>query len=120
MTTGYGFEIVVRDIAAGEELTDDYGYLNLEQPFEVFPEKGTKRTTILPDDLVRFHPEWDRQLEKAFRYLTHVEQPLAQLLDSDMWETVVAVAEGREDMLSILNCYYAGGNGQLANRLARD
>ncbi|XOV75575.1 MAG: SET domain-containing protein [Phycisphaerales bacterium] len=29
VTTAYNFEIAVRDIRAGEELTDDYGYLNI-------------------------------------------------------------------------------------------
>src|SRR5262245_44992186 len=32
LAPGYEFEIAVRDIAAGEELTDDYGSLNIEAP----------------------------------------------------------------------------------------
>jgi SET domain-containing protein len=41
VTTAYEFEIAVRDIQPGEELTDDYGYLNLDEPFEVLPEPFT-------------------------------------------------------------------------------
>ncbi|WP_415035703.1 SET domain-containing protein [Flavobacterium sp.] len=32
-STAYDFEIAIRDIQPGEQLTDDYGYLNLEAPF---------------------------------------------------------------------------------------
>jgi hypothetical protein len=51
LTTAYDFEIAIRDIEAGEQLTDDYGTLNIEHPFEAVPEEGTDRTLILPDDL---------------------------------------------------------------------
>src|SRR5687767_13104511 len=40
ITTAYEFELAVRDIQTGEELTDDYGYLNISEPFEALPEKG--------------------------------------------------------------------------------
>ena len=32
MSTAYDFEIAIRDIQPGEELTDDYGYLNVSAP----------------------------------------------------------------------------------------
>src|SRR5688572_7224862 len=38
LTTAYEFEIAIRDIHPGEELTDDYGYLNIDEPFEALPE----------------------------------------------------------------------------------
>src|SRR4051812_13301376 len=34
LSAGFDFEIAIRDIAIGEELTDDYGTLNLASPFE--------------------------------------------------------------------------------------
>ena len=46
LTTAYEFEISIRDIHPGEELTDDYGYLNIQEPFEVLPEPGTSRTLV--------------------------------------------------------------------------
>jgi hypothetical protein len=34
LSTAYDFEIAVCDILPGEELTDDYGYLNITEAFE--------------------------------------------------------------------------------------
>lgn len=106
MTTSYGFEIAIRDISVGEELTDDYGFLNLDKPFEAFPEEGTDRTTILPDDLVRFHTLWDAQLKGAFQHVLACEQPLAQLLGPTVWEDVQEVARGNRPFASILSVYF--------------
>ncbi len=105
MTTPYDYEIAIRDIQAGEELTDDYGYLNIEEPFRG-KDEGTRRKIVYPDDLVRYHKTWDKQLIKAIRQLNKVEQPLQQLLTQETWEKSVAIAEGREEMDSILNCYF--------------
>ena len=41
LTTAYDFEIAIRDIHPGEQLTDDYGYLNIPTPFRGIDE-GTK------------------------------------------------------------------------------
>lgn len=35
LSTAYDFEIAIRDIRPGEELTDDYGYLNVSEPLKV-------------------------------------------------------------------------------------
>ncbi len=107
LTTAYKFEIAIRDIAAGEELTDDYGYLNIPEPFDAVDE-GADRTTVYPDDLVRYHPIWDRQLRDAWPAIPEVRQPLQALVADRVWSRVLAVANGNEDMASILECYYAG------------
>lgn len=105
MTTPYDYEIAIRDIKEGEELTDDYGYLNIDEPFRGIDE-GTRRKIVYPDDLVRYHKTWDKQLIKAMRQLSRVEQPLKPLLTQETWEKSVRISEGREEMDSILNCYY--------------
>lgn len=109
LTTAYEFEIAIRDIAPGEELTDDYGYLNLEEPFEVVPEKGSNRNIIYPDDLLRYYPEWDEKLLSAFPKITQVDQPLFQLLEKSIQEKVRNIAAGKTQMDSILNCYFQKG-----------
>jgi SET domain-containing protein len=106
MSTAYDCEVAVRDIHPGEELTDDYGYLNPSEPFDCVPELGSTRTQVLPDDLLNFHAEWDAQLEDAFQYINQVEQPLLPLLAPEHRRKVLAVAAGEVPMDSILNCYY--------------
>ncbi len=106
MTTAYEFEIAIRDIAPGGELTDDYGYLNLEEPFEVIPEPGSNRHIIYPDDLLRYYPQWDEALLKSFPRIMEVDQPLFQLLDPALRDKVKHIIAGDIKMDSILNCYY--------------
>ncbi|MEX2233911.1 MAG: SET domain-containing protein [Cyclobacteriaceae bacterium] len=109
LTTAYEFEIAIRDIAAGEELTDDYGYLNLEEPFEVVPEAGSNRNVIYPDDLLRYYPEWDEKLLKTFPKMPAVNQPLFNLLEKSLQEKVRNIAVDNLKMDSILNCYFRKG-----------
>lgn len=105
ISTAYDFEIAVRDIEPGEQLTDDYGYLNISEPFRAHAE-GTRRKTVYPNDLVKYHNTWDKKLEASFKYILKREQPLGKLLSSAQWEKVKAISEGREKMDSILNIYY--------------
>lgn len=106
LTTAYDFEIAIRDIQPGEQLTDDYGYLNIPRPFKAMDE-GTKRKTVYPDDLVRYHKIWDKHLTDSFRYILQVNQPLKDLVNESLWEKINKISAGKEEMASILNCYYA-------------
>ena len=103
--TPYNFEIAVRDIEPGEELTDDYGFLNIIAPFSVDSE-GTDRTTVYPDDLLRYSPHWDSLLREAFNHLPHVEQPLKRVFQAEAWQLAESIARGETTMASIKNCYY--------------
>lgn len=105
VTTAYEFELAIRDIYPGEELTDDYGYLNIEAPFEVVPEEGIDRTTVYPDDLIRFHNDWDAKLLNSIVQVNDVNQPLLYLLERDTLEKVNQIVSGKKMMDSILNCF---------------
>jgi hypothetical protein len=113
LTTAYEFEIAIRDIYPGEELTDDYGYLNIEEPFEVLPEEGTDRNIVYPDDLLRYYKVWDEQLLGAFPQLLNVPQPLFQILAPSLQEKVKGVVDGIQPFDSILHCYYPSHEGKL-------
>jgi uncharacterized protein len=108
ISTAYNFELAVRDIYPGEELTDDYGYLNVTEPFLCVPEPGTNRKTVMPDDLPHFYEEWDAKLKEAFKQFNKVPQPFINLFDAAYRNKVHAIAAGKEEMDSILNCYYPG------------
>lgn len=105
--TPYNFELAIRDIAAGEELTDDYGYLNIIEPFEAAPEGGDRRV-VYPDDLLRYAEVWDKKLAAAFPDMTLIEQPLHRFLEQDVLRILHDIREGRTEMLSIRACYYQG------------
>jgi hypothetical protein len=108
ISTAYNFEIAVRDIHPGEELTDDYGYLNIPEPFDCLPEPGTQRVAVMPDDLLHFHREWDGQLVDAFADFNKVKQPFLGNIEKRYQKVVADVAAGKAAMDSIINCYYPG------------
>jgi uncharacterized protein len=112
MSTAYDFELAIRDIYPGEELTDDYGYLNVMEPFDALPEEGVSRKKVMPDDLLYFHKEWDAKLLESFEHFNSVEQPLKQFINPNYMKKVEKIAKGSEQMDSILLNYYdASKNG---------
>jgi len=105
ITTAYHSELAVRDIQAGEELTNDYGSLNILEPFHACDE-GSDRKTVYPDDLARHYQEWDRLLEPALESAPTVEQPLRELLSDPQWETLLQIAGKQIPMESVLTCLH--------------
>jgi hypothetical protein len=103
--TPYNFEIAIRDIEEGEELTDDYGYLNIIEPFEASPE-GSTRNLVYPDDLLRYAEVWDKQLAAAFPKLNQVEQPLHKFMEPEVINILQEIHQKKRAMLSIRSCYY--------------
>lgn len=106
LTTAYDFEIAIRDILPGEQLTDDYGYLNIVEPFRGIDE-GTDRKVVYPDDLLNYHAVWDDTLIKVFSKIVIKPQPLKPFLDDSLWRKVQKIAAGEEEMDSILKNYYS-------------
>lgn len=106
ISTAYEFEIAVRDIYPGDQLTDDYGYLNLTDPFDCIPENGSERKRVMPDDLLTFHKVWDEKLLDAFKTFQSVNQPLKVFLPSEIQQKASDIALGKAKMDSILNCYF--------------
>lgn len=104
-STPYDFEIAIRDIYPGEELTDDYGYLNVEKPFHVIDE-GTERKTVYPNDILNFHEEWDALIKENASKVLEVEQSLAQLIPKKTWKEFVNGVQNPNLMRSILECHY--------------
>ncbi len=101
LSTAYDFEIVIRDIQVGEQLTDDYGYLNISAPFRGVNE-GTKRKIVYPDDLKKYHKVWDNKIKKVFFEITKRDQPLKPFLSLQSWNQIERIIEGREQLESIL------------------
>ncbi|NCP44885.1 MAG: SET domain-containing protein [Flavobacteriales bacterium] len=108
LSTAYDFEIAIRDIQPGEQLTDDYGYLNIPAPFRGIDE-GTKRKVVYPNDLVKYHKVWDKKIEKAFPLIIKVNQPLRKLIPEETWKEIEVIAEGKKQMMSILHNFYTNG-----------
>ena len=105
LTTAYDFEIAIRDIHAGEQLTDDYGYLNITSPFRGINE-GTRRKVVYPNDLLKYYKVWDNKIKKIFPKINKVDQPLRQILEAKTWDRIEKIIHGEEPLASILTNYF--------------
>jgi hypothetical protein len=81
MLTALGFEIAITDIKKGDEITNDYGTLNIIEPFEC-AHGPHEREFVRPDDLKKFYPKWDVLVNSAIDYAPKVDQPLNKFLTS--------------------------------------
>ena len=105
-SAGYDFELAVRDIRAGEELTDDYGSLNLEDDFVCCCAAPCCREKIRPDDLLRYAETWDHLVAEPFRRIPAVAQPLWPLVQEQ--SIVEAVLAQKIPIASCRHHYYPG------------
>ncbi len=105
LSTTYDFEISIRDIYPGEELTDDYGYLNVTEAFQA-KDEGTPRSTVYPDDILNYHKEWDEQLSQAFKFIAEINQPLMPLISLRNKSKIEKILAGQEDLESLIQLYY--------------
>lgn len=81
MSTGYGFEIAIRDIESDEEITDEYGLFNIPYAVDINCGCNDCRKTLLPTDIDQFARTWDRKVENALQYVDAVNQPLWDIMD---------------------------------------
>lgn len=101
LSPGYDFEIAVRDLRPGEELTDDYGSLNLETSFNCACGRPQCRGWIRPDDNEWNADRWDALLRAAFPAIQEVAQPLWSVV-KDTQDVLQACA----DVTRMRSCRY--------------
>lgn len=106
MLTTFGFEIAIRDILPGEEMTNDYGTLNIIESFECANGPSLDRTLVGPDDLKRFYSQWDIQINSALSCLSEHGQPLNNFLTSQQREDISQIQSGNLAIPSILENLY--------------
>lgn len=92
MSTGYGFEIAVRDILPGEEITDEYGLFQFDPRWEMDCRCGANacRGRLRHDDVLRLWPVWDERVRSALSRLTAEEQPLWIYLDANIMQELMS------------------------------
>lgn len=91
LSVGYDFELTIRDVAAGEELTDDYGTLNPREPFPCICDSANCRNQVLPDDMTRLGERWNALARTAFFLIPTVPQPLWNVIrERDQIEAALA------------------------------
>jgi hypothetical protein len=106
MLTSMNFEIAIKDIEIGDEITNDYGTLNCPETFECAkgPHKG--RLHVTPNDLVTFHKIWDEQIAEAMTFVAAVNQPLNDFLTSEQTRKIQDIVTGKMPIPSILDNHW--------------
>lgn len=101
MSTGYGFEIAIRDICEGEEITDEYGLFNLSYEMPLSCAQPNCRGKVSSYDLDNYYQEWDRQVQQALYQLMSVDQPLYPLIKEEVRDDLERYLHGSMDYQSV-------------------
>lgn len=96
LSPGYGFELAIRDIEPGEQLTNDYLTLNLVCDFTCACGHPSCRGEIHGADARDLVKKWDAQIAGALPAVAHLSQPLMTLMSSKERRMLQEVLEGRE------------------------
>ena len=113
MCCGFDFEIAVRDIEVGEQLTDDYGTLNLREHFPCACGEPGCRAYVMPNDMEHLHPVWDEKVKNVFPLIPQVDQPLWALVKD---KKDVAMVLQRPELLRSSLIHYAPLPGRAPKR----
>ena len=119
ISTGYGFEIALRDIAPGEEITDEYGLFNITTPIPVTCGCVNCRKVVRATDIDHYADQWDLQVRDALGYLREVPQPLWPLVDQDTLAALNGYFSGQRPYRSVRTLKWRGvPSGEASQRLA--
>lgn len=102
ISTGYGFEIAIRPIHPGEEITCDYGLSNLSKEMKCLCGAKFCRETINQNDIEKYHLIWDRKVKSALNHFFYVEQPLLPLADPKTLGELMNFLKGEAPFQSVL------------------
>lgn len=102
ISTGYGFEIAIRDIQAGEEITDEYGLFNSGWEIDLVCTQPGCRKKLQPSDLDLNYEKWDAAIKSAFDYFEKVDQPLLKFMDSEIKDKLNRFLKEGRDYISVL------------------
>lgn len=102
ISTGYGFEIATRDIAAGQEITDEYGIFNLPQPLQCYCGAPNCRGIISDNDWDVYGRVWDKRAKDALTNFAQVAQPLMKFLNNDVYQELMQYLNSRRNYRSLM------------------
>ena len=101
MSTGYGFEIAIRDILPNEEITDEYGMFNLEEEMPLSCAQPNCRQKVGKCDLDAYFAHWDEQVQTALELVHDMDQPLYPLIETNTREALERYLSHLEEYRSV-------------------
>lgn len=107
MSTGYGFEIAIRDIYAGEEITDEYSMFNFPSNMNLDCDKTPCRKIISDRDLEKYHKEWDDVVKCALKEFTLVDQPLEKYMSKVALDNLQEYLQTGKNYIPVISLSYS-------------
>jgi uncharacterized protein len=86
ISTGYGFEIAIRDIQPGEEITDEYGLFNSGWEMDLICSSPGCRGKLAVNDIDKHHEKWDSLIKSSLTRFESVSQPLLKYMEIPVYE----------------------------------
>jgi hypothetical protein len=83
ISTGWGFEIAIRDIHPGDEIVDEYGLFNIENDLNCACGAPGCRSVVSSIDHVALTPVWNVWVKEALSQFFIVDQPMLVYLDDE-------------------------------------
>ncbi len=111
MMTDYDIEITVRDILPGEEVTTEYGLLNIQEPYAIHCCCKNCRRHLRLDDIDRYADIWDKRIHESLLMAFEHPQPLWNLVDSDTKARLENLQEHPESYRSVRNLKWRVNEG---------
>lgn len=108
ISTGYGFEVAIRDIQVGEQITDEYGIFNLQEEMTLQCGFEGCRKMIKPSDFDEYYQEWDAKIKQALPNLHQVEQALLPFVDAETVQKLDEYFINPESYRSVYNLRFKG------------
>ncbi len=106
ISTGYGFEIAIKDILKGEEITDEYGLFNLPYSMALNCNCRNCRKVIFTTDIEKYADKWDQLIIEAMKLMNVVAQPLIDFMDFETKKEIKHYFSGLNDYHSVKNLKY--------------
>lgn len=100
LSTGFGFEIAVKDIHPGEEVTDDYRLFTADHQVNISCGKIDCEGRINYRIPSSQFDKWDDQIAESLNLLREVEQPLMKFCTEAVRQQLDNYYEGDQELLS--------------------
>jgi hypothetical protein len=101
MSSGYGFELAIRDITIDEEITDEYGMFNIPFPIKLHCNCLHCRKKLLPTDFDTYGEVWDTMVVEAIKHVPMVSQPLWEIIDMKTRVDLMGFVSGEIEYRSV-------------------
>lgn len=106
MSTGYSFEIALRDIQAGDQITDEYGLFNIPYPVDINCGCVNCRRQLLPNDIETYAAQWDAQVRPVLDSMSFDDQPLWEFVDEETKRALLGYLTGIAEYRSLRGLKY--------------